>query len=99
MTHMVKRTLAWAPVWVSLAFLVQITWLGFVPALGEMRRLDRAEAELERREDHLLREHATLLEDGEKLADPIYRERVRRSLTDPAREPLLLEGSRTPREK
>ena len=89
------RTVYWAPVWLPLILLLQIVTLGLFPALAERTRLDRAERDVTAREDVLLADHAELERDRRKLDDPIWRERVRKSLRDPRREPLTLAGSRS----
>ncbi len=83
----------WAPVFVSLVLVMQILWLGLRPALAEARRLDAAELEVGAREEALVSFRQTLERDRRKLADDIWRERVRRSRRDPHRAPLTLAGS------
>ena len=86
--------LDWAPVWVPVLVLLQLGLGGLRPALTESRRLDAAEASVHDRVDRLLRERARLVEDGERLDDPIYQERVRRSLRVPGGAPLTLDRAR-----
>jgi hypothetical protein len=89
--------LHWAPVWVPLLFLGQLLVLGLWPALAERTRLDLAQREVEARAAALRREEQRLAEEGRMLSDEVYRERVRRSLLDPAAEPLTLERARADR--
>ncbi len=85
------RTLAWAPVWLPGLLFVQITLVGLRPALAERDRLDAAEAVVADREASLAAEATTLARQQRMLGDPVYRERVRKSLTIPGAAPLLLE--------
>ncbi|MCC7011498.1 MAG: hypothetical protein IT454_02955 [Planctomycetes bacterium] len=78
-----SRAVFWAPVWVPLALLAQVSIMGLGPALAERRRLDAAERALEER---LERERATGSELERTLRaqqDPIYLERERRLLQSP----------------
>ena len=86
--------LGWTPVWIPLVFLAQLLWLGLWPARAEAARLDRAEAEVRARADGLAAEEQALAREARMLEDPIYQERVRRSLVDPAGDPLTLERAR-----
>ena len=86
--------LLWTPVWVPLLFLVQLLLAGMRPVRAERARLDRAESEVRARVEALLREEHELDTEARMLADDVYRERVRRSLLDPAAEPLTLERAR-----
>jgi len=87
--------LRWTPVWVPLLFLVQLLVLGFLPARATRARLDRAESEVRARVEALQAEERELGAEARMLGDAVYRERVRRSLIDPAAEPLTLERART----
>lgn len=87
--------LRWAPAWLPIVLFAQLAWYGLRPAWAEREHLDRAEAELSQREQHLAEEHVMLVRDRRKLSDPIYRERVRRSQLDLRREPLTLENTRS----
>lgn len=89
-----RRCLYWAPVWLPLALFVQVILLGLLPAWAQKQHLDRAELQVEGREAGLTEEHEDLVRDRRKLSDPIYRERVRRSLLDVSRAPLTLETTR-----
>ena len=89
-----RRYLYWAPVWLPLVLLVQVAAFGLRPAWAEKQRLDRSELEVESRERRLENEYVELVRDRRKLSDPIWRERVRRSLRDLSREPLTLESTR-----
>ena len=86
--------LAWTPVWVPLVFLAQLLVLGLRPARAEAARLDRAEAEVGARARDLADEEHALAREARMLEDPVYRERVRRSLIDPAATPLMLRHAR-----
>jgi hypothetical protein len=79
--------------WAPLAVLLQIGWLGVRPAWLESRRLAREEAEMQVRLDALLAQRGALERDAQKLADPIYRERVLRSLGAAGVEPLTLSAT------
>src|SRR5262245_8825642 len=89
-----RAALLWTPVWVPLLVLVQLLVTGMRPARAERERLDRAENEVHARVDALLSEERVLDTEERMLADEVYRERVRRSLLDPAAEPLTLERAR-----
>lgn len=91
---LLSRTANAAPVWLPLIFLLHVIGLGLVPSLLESMRLDREEQRMEQRIGALEEERAALVEDLEKLSDPIYRARVRRSLVDPSGPELTLERSR-----
>ena len=91
-----RHALYWAPVWLPLVLLVQVLLVGLRPAWAEKLRLDEAEQEVVTREDRLQASYEALVEDDRKLSDPIYRERVRRSLRDLGRKPLTLESTRHP---
>jgi hypothetical protein len=90
--------LSWTPVWIPLLFLGQLLWFGFAPARAEAARLDQAEVEVRSRATDLLDEEAALAREARMLADPVYQERVRRSLLVPSGEPLRLERSRSGRQ-
>jgi hypothetical protein len=92
-----RAFLHWTPVWVPLLVLVQLLLLGLRPARATAERLQRAEAEVRARVDALETEARELALQGRMLEDPVYRERVRRSLIDPAAGPLTLERARTAR--
>jgi len=88
------EVLQWTPVWVPAAFLAQLLVSGWFPALSEAARLDAAEAEVRGRVQALEDERDALSDEARMLEDGIYRERVRRSLLDPATAPLTLERAR-----
>ncbi len=90
----VDRLVFWAPVWLPLVVVLQLALGGLRPARAEERRLDHEEAGVARRVDALLGERGQLEADAARLADGIWRERVRRSLRNAGMEPLGLEGSR-----
>jgi len=92
-----RAVLLWTPVWVPLLFLGQLVVLGLAPTLAESSRLDRAEAEVRARASALSEEQRVLAEEARMLSDGVYRERVRRSLLDPASAPLTLERARASR--
>jgi hypothetical protein len=80
----------WAPLWIPLIVLAQLLVNGWLPTRAEARRLDEAELEVHARA-RALEDEAQRLEAAERmLDDEVYRERVRRSLLDPAGEPLRL---------
>jgi cell division protein FtsB len=86
--------LQWTPVWIPLLFLAQLLVLGLRPVWATRARLDRAEAEVHARVEALRREERELAAEARMLGDEVYQERVRRSLIDPAAEPLTLERAR-----
>jgi hypothetical protein len=92
-----RALLAWAPVWVPLAFLGQVLLLGLRPARAEAARLERAEAEMRTRVEALEHEARELAQGERMLQDAVFQERVRRSLLDPASAPLTLERARAQR--
>lgn len=89
-----QEVLHWTPLSLTLLFLGQLFLLGWLPAGREEARLDRAEAEVRTRAEALRSEERTLAEEARMLQDPVYRERVRRSLAVPGGEPLTLERAR-----
>jgi hypothetical protein len=80
---------AWGlvPLAVALLVFLQVTYLGLRPALAEERRLAAAEEELEGRMAEAESEAWELERLLAAQADPIYLERERRALLDPARSP------------
>ena len=86
--------LFWAPVWLPAIVLVQVFFQGLVPTLAERARLDGAEAEVQAWESDLAARAGSVELERRKLADPIYRERVRRTLHDPRQQTLTLERAR-----
>ncbi len=93
--HLARVLLLWTPVWVPLLFLAQLLVFGLRPAGATRARLDRAEAEVRARVEALQAEDSELAREARMLADAVYQERVRRSLLDPAAEPLTLERARS----
>jgi hypothetical protein len=83
----------WLPVLVALLVFAQVAYLGLRPALTEERRLGAAEAELEERLARAEDEGQELERLLEAQSDPIYRERERRALLDPA--PPVVDGADT----
>ncbi len=77
---LLRRCVAWSGVWIALALLAQVAWLGLRPAVAERRRLAEAEDRLRarvEREEHEARE----LERVERAQnDPVFLERERRAL-------------------
>jgi hypothetical protein len=82
-----ERAIFWAPVWLPMAVLMQLAWLGLGPALAEQRRLERAERELARRLERETDEQAQLARWTRAQNDPIYLERERRRLRAEGAEP------------
>lgn len=82
--------LRWTPVWVPLLVTLQFAGRGLVPAWQEKERLDREEALLDARMAGLHADRAAIARDWERLEDPVWRERVRRSVFDPDRTTLTL---------
>ena len=91
----VRGALAWIPLWVPLLFLGQLVVRGLVPARAEKERLDAAEGEVRARVDALEHEERQLASDARMLSDPVFQERMRKSLRDPNSEPLTVERART----
>lgn len=89
-----QDVLHWTPFSLTLLFLGQLFLLGWLPAGREEARLDRAEAEVRARAEALRSDERELSEEARMLQDPVYRERVRRSLAVPGGEPLTLERAR-----
>jgi len=83
--------LYWAPVWLPSLLFAQLSLGALRPAHRESARLATEEARMQARVGALLEERGRLEDDRARLADPIYRERVRRSLGKLGREPLTLE--------
>ncbi len=87
-TRVVRRAgraiLNWAPVWVPVGLGVQIALLGLRPALQEHRRLASEESVLRALHAELSAERTELDLTLRAQSDPLYLERERRSLLDPA---------------
>jgi hypothetical protein len=83
----------WTSVWLPALLCAQLLVRGLVPAERERSRLTAEEARMEERVRAELDRRAALERDLAKLADPIWRERVRRSLQVAGAEPLTLERS------
>ena len=73
------RLLVWTPVLVPAGLCLQFALLGLRPVWLEGRRLEQRAAEVDGRIEGLLADRALLRREQQMLADPIYRERVRRS--------------------
>ncbi len=84
------RLLYWAPVWLPLILLAQLAVGGLRPALAETRRLDAAERNVAAFEFELAEDARVLDANRRCLVDPIYRERVKKSLTVAGKAPLRL---------
>ncbi len=82
--------LYWAPVWIPATLIAQIVLKGLKPTQAEARRLDRVEQKLSDREERLSAESALHEKNRRMLADPIYQERVRKSIHNREQEPLDL---------
>lgn len=85
------RSLYWAPVWIPALVCLQLAAGGLWPSVVDQERLSREEAYMDTREGLLWEERDRLERDLSKLADPIYRERVRRSLRIAGAAPLTLD--------
>jgi hypothetical protein len=92
--RLLLAALHWAPVWAPLCLAAELYWLGLRRARADEQRLDRAEAEVRARAAALLAEEAELRAEQRMLGDEIYRERVRRSLSEAGSLPLTLERAR-----
>ena len=93
-TFLARRLVFWAPLWLPVIVLTQLTVRGLQPARAEGRRIAQAEAQVNLRVRALLDERGALLADRRRLADPIYRERVQKSLRNDGATPLTLESAR-----
>jgi hypothetical protein len=76
--------LDWAPVFLALALFAQVAIAGLQPALREARRLDAEELQLLERHEELEQERQRLVQTLEAFGDPVFQERERRCLLDPA---------------
>ena len=86
-----NRIVRWAPVWMPSILVLQVALFGLRPALAERTRVDGADAVVRGRE-LVLNTEATALEiNRQMLSDPIYRQRVRKSVTSAGTAPLLLD--------
>ena len=85
-----KSMLYWAPVWLPLLVASHFLGRGLVPAWRESQRLEREEAKVHGRVTDLQVDREILQRDRERLVDPVWHERARRSLLDPDRAPLTL---------
>ena len=83
----------WTSVWLPALLCAQLVVRGLLPSESEGARLTVEEARMEERVQAELERRAALEHDLAKLADPIWRERVRRSLQIAGAEPLTLERS------
>ena len=72
----------------------QLLYFGLLPTQREKARLDEATVGVRGRMEALEAEEVGLERELEMLEDPIYRERVRRSLLDPEVPPLTLARAR-----
>ena len=72
--------LYWAPVWLPTIVVLPLLLQGLVPVLAKGRRLDAAEVEVRTWEAELAEVQSGVELERRKLADPIYRERVRKVL-------------------
>ena len=84
------RVLYWAPVWLPALVAAQLVTRGLAAELDEDRRLQQQEALMQERVDEHQALRQRLEDDQRKLEDPIYRERVRRSLEITGAKPLTL---------
>jgi len=85
------RLLFWAPVWVPAVLCVQIGARGLLPELRRSRRIAAQESRMAERVERNEARRGRLEADLEKLGDPVYRERVRRSLEVAGSPPLTLD--------
>jgi hypothetical protein len=89
-----QEVLHWTPFSLALLFVGQIFVAGWLPAQRERARVEQAELEVRARADGLAADEEELAEEARMLADPVYQERVRRSLAVPGAAPLTLERAR-----
>lgn len=76
--------LAWLPALAAVSLTAQIGLIGLRPALLEAQRLEREESRLSQRRVELRDQSAELLAALQAQQDPIYLERERKRLLDPA---------------
>ena len=88
------RLLFWAPVWVPLVVVFQLSLRGLKPTKAEGRRVRGAEDEVRERVEGLEDKRMDLQLRRDMLADPIYRARVDRTRRRSDREPLTLDDAR-----
>lgn len=67
-----------APVWAPLALLLQVTFLGHLPARAESQRLEEVRAHAEAIWEAERLRYEAMSAEREAWSDPIYRERLRR---------------------
>ncbi len=85
------RVFSWAPIYLPSIFLAHFALLGLKPTWQRSRELEAESAQIELRTERLVSERRELELDLRRLEDPIYRERVRRSLITPGMRPLLVD--------
>jgi len=93
--RLAQDVLHWTPFSLALLFLGQLFLLGWLPAQRERARVDEAELEVRTRASALAADERELAEQARMLQDPVYQERVRRSLSIPGAAPLTLEHARS----
>jgi hypothetical protein len=74
-----RAAVAWAPVWVPLVLIWQLTEGGLKPALKEQERLHAEEPAVLERNDRTASEYELLTAQRAAWDDSVFRERVRRS--------------------
>lgn len=74
------RTLGWLPPIVALVVLGQLYVKGWLPAVQEKERLDRAEVEVTARRHALGEEREAYRLDEARVVDPMWHARVEKSL-------------------
>lgn len=76
--RLLRTSVRWAPVWVPLVLIWQLTEGGLKPALSEQRRLQSEEPAVVDRHERTQGEFERLTAQREAWDDPLFRERVRR---------------------
>lgn len=89
-----QDVLHWTPFSLALLFVAQLFLLGWLPAQRERARVEAAEREVRARAAGLTADEHELAQRARMLQDPVYQERVRKSLAVPGAEPLTLERAR-----
>ncbi|QDV08576.1 hypothetical protein Poly30_41290 [Planctomycetes bacterium Poly30] len=76
--RLLRTAVSWAPVWVPLVLIWQLTEGGLKPALREQHRLQYEQPTVVERNERTQREFERLTAQREAWEDPLFRERVLR---------------------
>lgn len=83
--RLVGLAFRWAPVWIPLVLIWQISERGLKPAKAEQERLEQARGEVEERYEDSEARFVRLETERRAWDDEVYRARRRRALEDEAR--------------